>query len=341
MKSDSPQLINIVLLRSFAIIAVVLYHCFCPWLYAWNWSDCHIRPIYSFCLECVLVGRMPLFIAVSGYLFSYLLNERAKYQTFTILVANKIKRLLLPCILFSFIMSITFNSNLIFDLFYTPYHLWFLKMLFLCFMTTWILGKYVKGKYQVGSLTIALSLMALPGIDFFSIGQFFKYYIFFYIGYLFCLYRKCLYKYMETKTALMIHLLVYGIMCLIIAYFYYVNKHIAYEDIIHLAKPIAILRNIMRFYSIIIGFSLANYFINKHPNYNGGIFKKLNNLSYGIYLLHIYFLNILHDYYFDVFSKINTSIGLAFPFFLFVIIFCSSAFLTWLFKLTKAGKYIL
>ena len=340
-KSNSPQLINIVILRSFAIIAVVLYHCFCPWLFAWNWTECQMRPFYSYFLECVLVGRMPLFICVSGYLFSYLLNERSKYQEFSNFLLNKTKRLLLPCVLFSFIMSITFKSNPLYDLFYTPYHLWFLKMLFLCFLLTWILGKYVKGKYQIIFLVLSLGFMILPNIKFFSLGQFFKYYFFFYEGFLFCKYRKKISPYIDSKTALLVHLSVYTIMCLIVAYLYYMNQSLINDDIIHINKPIAAIRILMRFYTVIVGFSIVDYIIINHQSYEGVLFKKLNNLSYGIYLLHIYFLNVLHDHFFYVFELANNAIGLVCPLVLFIIVFSISIFFTWLFKLTKFGRYIL
>ena len=228
------KLYNIVMLRSFAIVAVVMYHCFCPWLYAWNWVEVDCRPLYSFIFEGVLVGRMPLFICVSGYLFSYLFNERGKYKTFTGFITNKTKRLLLPCFLFTIISCLTFGKNVFRDFFYGGEHLWFLKMLFLCFIVCWLLGRYVKNNWQYGCLFVSVVLMFVPEVKFFSIGQFTKYFVFFYWGFLLCKNREKLYPFLNTKNALCFHSFVYLFLCMALAYLYCINKDVVSGDIIHL-----------------------------------------------------------------------------------------------------------
>ena len=144
MAMSLPKLKNIVVLRSFAIITVVLYHCYCPWLYAWNWFECPLRGLYSYLFETVMVGRMPLFVCVSGYLFSHLLLDRGKYQSFSGFIKNKIKRLLIPCFTFTGLMCVCLHENYITAIWQGGYHLWFLKMLFLCFITCWISSYFTK-----------------------------------------------------------------------------------------------------------------------------------------------------------------------------------------------------
>lgn len=340
-KTNTGKLQNVVILRSFAIIAVVLYHCFSPWLYSWNWFQSSLRPFYSFFLESIMVGRMPLFVCVSGYLFTFLFLEKGKYQEFKGFVVNKTKRLLLPCILFSIIVSITLQSSILYDVFYTDYHLWFLKMLFVCFMLTWIMGKYVKGKYQIIAWLFSLCMMALPDLEFFSIGQFFKYYVFFYTGFLFCKYRNEISKYLDNRNALIIHSVVFLSACIALALVYHDNPELAMGDIIHRSREVVLIRHFLRFYTLILGFSVVDNILSM----NGGkchlVFTRLNDLSYGIYLLHVYILYIIHFYMFDSFVSFSDTFRSLAPFILFIFVFGLSATATYLFKKTRVGRYLL
>lgn len=144
IQTKIPKLHNIVVLRSFAIITVVLYHCYCPWMNAWNWVETPVRDIYSYVMEVMLVGRMPLFVFVSGYLFSHLYFDRNKYHDFIGFINNKFKRLLIPCFLFTGLMAICLGDNYFNLALYDGYHLWFLKMLFWCFITAWFTINYIK-----------------------------------------------------------------------------------------------------------------------------------------------------------------------------------------------------
>lgn len=335
------KLQNVIILRSFAIIAVVLYHCFCPWLFSWNWLDSPLRPTYSLFLEGIIVGRMPLFVCVSGFLFSYLFRERGKYQDFLGFFKNKIKRLLLPCVLFSVIISCTLQNHIIYDLFYKDYHLWFLKMLFICFMLTWVVGKYVKRKYQIVAWGVSLSLMALPDLEFFSVGQFFKYYVFFYTGFLFCKYRSEMAKYLDNRNALIVHTAVFLSACMALAVVYHNNQELAMGDIIHKSKDVVLIRHFLRFYTLVWGFSVVNNILSMNGGKCHPLFTKLNDLSYGIYLLHVYILYTIHFYLFDFFTYFSDVMRGGAPFLLFLFVFGLSVIATYLFKKTRVGKYLL
>lgn len=99
------RLNNIIVLRAIATIAVVIFHCYCEWTTAGRFQ-CPIGSIYEFIFRVVLIGRMPLFVFVSGYLFSHLILDRGKYTTFRGFVKNKFERLLVPFFVFSGILSL-------------------------------------------------------------------------------------------------------------------------------------------------------------------------------------------------------------------------------------------
>lgn len=339
-KIGGGKLYNVVILRSFAIVAVVLYHCFCPWLYAWDWLGSNWRPLYSYIFEGILVGRMPLFICVSGYLFSYLFNEKGKYNTFTSFIKNKTRRLLLPCALFSLIYGMTFHENLVNTFFYGGGHLWFLKMLFICFIVCWILGRFVKGYWQGLCLCFSILLMFAPQVNFFSIGQFTKYFVFFYTGFLLCKNRLELKTYLGTRNALICHSLVYLAMCLLLLYLYSKNWNMTYGDIIHKDTYVKCLLILMRVYTIPFAFSLVDNILSSKSQISK-VFNSINDCSYGIYLLHFYFLMLIQSYalqYFKYLESLPPFIG---PFLVFVVIFSLSYYLTFLIKKNKIGSYLL
>lgn len=340
MEKKLPQLKNIIVLRSFAIIMVVLYHCYCPWLYAWDWYSCPIRGIYSFLVETALVGRMPLFVFVSGYLFSHLYLDRGKYRSFRGFLTNKIKRLLVPCLLFTALMSICLQDNYIEAVIGYGYHLWFLKMLFLCFMTCWICAKNVnKTRYEMILLLISCFMMFCPAPEYLGIGQYFKYYIFFYGGFIFYKYRHNL-KFLYTRKSLWIFLIVYLILCGVCGWIYLNNPQEALGDIIHSNKMIALIRMILRPLTIVLAFIIVDLFLHKKLWFES-VFVSLNKLSYGIYLFHMLFLQLINKYLLHVTTNFAQYHYILTPILFFIVISFLSIIITALLKKTKWGIYLI
>lgn len=340
MDSKLPQLKNIIVLRSFAIIAVVLYHCYCPWLYAWDWYSCPIRGVYSYIVETVLVGRMPLFVCVSGYLFSHLYIERGKYHSFSGFLLNKIKRLLVPCLSFTALMSLCLQDNYWESVVGYGYHLWFLKMLFLCFMTCWICASYIhKVRFEMVVLLVAFIMMFMHIPNYFGIGQYFKYYIFFWGGYLFYKYRHK-FGFLFTRQWLCIILFAYLVLCGICAVIYYIHPEQANSDIIHANISLSIIRMILRPLMIVLAFILVDRFIHNGMLFEN-VFVSLNKLSYGIYLFHMLFLQSIHKYFLFQTTGFAESHYILTPIIYFVIITLLSISITSLLKRTSWGTYLI
>lgn len=192
-KNVSSRLDEVCLLRLILIFLLVIYHTFAPYCGSWREiNDTDMIPIsyfwigkasYSFMLEC--------FTFVSGWVFGYqVLNKgRQKFQP-KHLVRSKLKRLIVPSVIFSIIYILIFNP----DLYKSPLsftysildgagHLWYLPMLFWCFISIWLIEKKISNRrIAVLGLVIlaALSFFPLP----FRMGATMQYMIFFYIGYL-------------------------------------------------------------------------------------------------------------------------------------------------------------
>lgn len=321
---------------------VVLYHCFCPWMYSWNWYETSIRPYYSFIFESLLVGRMALFVFVSGYLFSYLKLVRGKYATFTGFLWNKTKRLMIPCLIFTIVISLSLQGNPVKDFFGYGYHMWFLKMLFFSFITCWLMSEFVKSKFgELLCFAISICMMFLPYVEFMSIGQYFKYYFFFYFGYLSCKYRAQL-TVLNSKKGLSILLAIAVIVIAVLLYQYITSpKDILLGDIIHKNRVVALCREFLRPLTILLVFSVVNHYLENHPDSTFPFFNWLNGYSYGIYIIHDFLLQLLAKYTNFRNAQLSLSFPLLTPVILFIFVFGLSILITFLMKKTKTGRFLI
>lgn len=102
-----------------------------------------IKKIYYNINSICLWFHMPIFIFISGYLFSYLYTQKHKYRVFfgkNGFLLNKFKRLILPYGIFSLIFSMSVGTLPMRSILSGEYsHLWFLTMLFWCFILVYIL----------------------------------------------------------------------------------------------------------------------------------------------------------------------------------------------------------
>lgn len=137
----NERLLDISLLRVISIVAVVAFHVY-GMMYANHFPESKdlYRQIYWTWNQCGLINiAMPMFVFISGYLFAFLMGK-GKYPTFGILLKNKIKRLLLPYFAFGFIMMATTGNFHPLNLLKGDYwHLWFMPMLFWCFVVSYVI----------------------------------------------------------------------------------------------------------------------------------------------------------------------------------------------------------
>lgn len=160
------KLYDVVVMRSFAIIMVVAFHAYGMMYAAAHFpalKDVYHR-MYFIWNQCIIINvAMPMFVFVSGYLFSFLWRK-GKYQDFWDLVKNKAKRILLPYFIFGLIMMATTNNFHPLTLFYGGYwHLWFLPMLFWCFIVAFLLNRYFTSlKAQIIIACVSFILPLFP-----------------------------------------------------------------------------------------------------------------------------------------------------------------------------------
>ncbi|SKB46359.1 acyltransferase [Maribacter arcticus] len=182
------------LLRAIAILLVVLRHCFAPFMSSWPVSTFYEYNIYADITgKYISTISMPLFVFISGFLFSYLRNNLKKYPTYTILLSKKTARLLRPYFVLAPLYIVVFiDINTTFDFLKQFWmgagHLWFLLMIFTIFMLFYPLESYFKKNPLKSFVAVVLLFCLYPGfsvLELYPISKAFQYLPFFFTGYFF------------------------------------------------------------------------------------------------------------------------------------------------------------
>lgn len=175
-------------MRLILVALVIIYHSFAPFCGSWDpigsgepiKTYFYIGKIsYSFFLEA--------FVFISGILVGFQsLKRPVKEQGFKF-ITKKIKRLILPSVIFSIIYYFCFYSysgiyNGIIAIINGCGHLWFLPMLFWCFVFLWLIERISINKITVLIIASVISLFSNNTLPV-RIGVTMYYFIFFLLGY--------------------------------------------------------------------------------------------------------------------------------------------------------------
>lgn len=325
-------------LRVIAVISLVIWHCFfCPIL-CWNVIDrpnVSIMKIYSVISRFFMPdANMPLFTFISGYLFSYLLYK-GKYLRFRNFFINKSRRLLIPFFVLGTIIPFTsFQTNIVgmrhIDLIYGEgSHMWYVIMLFWCFILEWIIIKScIKYKLQIN---VIIALFSLTLYILFGKGNIIQlplgihntmlYYGFFVFGGL--VFR--LDKKVNYKVCAISYIILY------IVVFLFSSLHIYLLSF--LLNKISSLIYVLALYYFIA------YLVNKNVLIENKLVNNVCTYSFGIYVFHHWIA--WNFYHFKIISSYLLKNQFILPFFSTVIIFLISYYLTKISLKTKIGRILL
>lgn len=187
MTNQKIMLNDVVIMRPLAIFLLVVWHSFI--IYAGGWKEpVNFQPVetYWWLAKFSYAFMLELFVFISGYVFSLSLQKR-NYK-FSQLVVSKLKRLIVPSILFSLIYFFMFYdlsqftiASFVLDILSGCGHMWFLPMLF------WVtLLGYAIDKIEISEMVKMLLVLCLPALSIlpvpFRIGSALYYIPFFYVG---------------------------------------------------------------------------------------------------------------------------------------------------------------
>jgi fucose 4-O-acetylase-like acetyltransferase len=177
-------------IRVILIFTLVGFHAFAPFCGAWPpISDTQI-PTYWWVGKFYYSFMLEAFVFISGYVFGFQVRQKgAQLLSMNAIVRSKLKRLLLPSIVFSIIYLLIFGlkdgesiAQACYSIIDGRGHMWFLPMLFWCFIYIAFVEKF---DFRTRTVVIAaftcsfLSFLPLP----FRMGSALYYFPFFYVGY--------------------------------------------------------------------------------------------------------------------------------------------------------------
>lgn len=152
---------DIVLLRLLLIFLLIWNHAFAP--YSGHWSpisNMENITAYKWLVLIVYPMRIQALIFISGYLLGYTSLRKTDCLHFKNCVIKKIKRLILPSIIFSILYCIIFYdinhpiNEIAYSIINGAGHMWFLPMLFWCFVGVYIAEKLKIKPIYVLSISI-------------------------------------------------------------------------------------------------------------------------------------------------------------------------------------------
>ena len=184
-------LTEIVIIRFILILLLVFYHAFAIYSGAWHpiegFPDV---PVYWWLDKISYAFMLETFVFISGYVFGYQVRTKGESKlNAKSLFIGKFKRLIIPSMVFSLLYIMLLGNitqpvgKTLYDMVNGYAHLWFLPMLFWCFVAVWIIEKFhVKPTIVIPLLLICsiFSFVPLP----IRMDKTLYYMVFFYVGYL-------------------------------------------------------------------------------------------------------------------------------------------------------------
>lgn len=343
--SNKILLNDIVVIRPLAIILLVAYHAFI--IYTGGWKEpVRFQPIetYWWIGKATYAFMLELFVFISGYVFA--LSLRKKNLSLKQIVKNKIKRLIIPSVVFSIAYYLIFynldNLNIIAsitDILSGCGHMWFLPMLFWTTLMCYIIDKVCIPPWIkiIGVLCLpVMSLLPIPlRID---VAMF--YIPFFYVGMIVFRNRE---RIMAKYCNLNIINLWGGVFCIAFILGTLIIRDTVtpymHQSLIVKLTAIIIQKYIVGIYAICgIAFTylLINYILEIKRIKVSNIIISLNRSCFGIYLFQQFILQILYYK-----TNLPDFVGAYWlPWIGFAVALLSSYLLTRLLLMSKTGRYL-
>lgn len=280
-------------MRPIIIILLVMMHSFTMYAGGWDLPKGIVAvPAYKW-IRVISYGCMlEAFTFISGYLFGFQLKK--KKIDFFPMVLSKLKRLILPSIIFGSIYLIIFDiivgwggviywKSILYKIICGAGHLWYLPMLFWCFIITWFLTRLaINEKIKLAGLLFFSIVAVLPMPI--NLNVVFHYLPFFYLGVY--MYNN---PYQKIDTMKIIILLILFLL-LLIAVTIYRDSHYEIQNGIKV-----VLWYVKQFYALLGVIGL--FFICKKigEKYKvSSILAQFNACCFGIYIFHQFVLMILY-----------------------------------------------
>lgn len=344
-----PILMEVAMMRPILILCIVIGHSFAIFSAAWPWPYKDIElgsSIYNLVNPLFISFQLAGFVFISGYVDSYINSIRNVKPQLAKTLTKKIKRLLIPAWIFGVIYYILFLYNCdtftikscLSKILLGAGHLWFLPMLFGCFLSVLICERLMKPIY----VFIIFVLMGILPFQFIAYTQFLHYVFYFYLGQI--VWRNRFNITLERKTVLCLNLIVYILTFILYNSYkgemlYSWNLFVSHKEwgsfmfliLVDFIKMLMCTSGILFLLGVILRIiPMINIQENMGINFS-------NKVCYGVYIYHQFILWYL-VYYTNLVNKIGMN---ELPFILLLITLLVSVFLAQISLKTKVGKFLI
>lgn len=348
MEKGKKLLGNVVLIRLLLIVLLVFYHAFA--IYSGAWEPIVGYPEIKTYYWLALISNvcmMETFVFVSGYVFGYQVRKTGggKLQAKD-LFFNKFKRLMIPCMFFSLLYVVMFQDikqpivKTLYDMVNGVGHMWFLPMLFWCFIGIWMIEKVnTKASVTIPLLFVSasFSFVVLP----LQLSNAMYFMLFFYIGFL--IERKSINtdRFINKRWIIIITCFLVVLFPLLTLFKEQICLSLDSGDgslaIRFLSYSVLrISRIIWSSVGVFLLFVIAGV-IDKISNIKYDWLIEIGKLSMGVYLLQQFILKFL--YYYSELPIIVSPVLL--PWVGFFVTLFTSVFFSWIARKTRTGRFII
>ncbi len=166
-------LYEVSIIRPLVIFLLVLLHSFTKIAEGGGkTNDYQLVGFYQWFTWLISGFRIETIALVAGYVFSYQSHDLGRKYKFLPFLWKKFKRLIIPMIVFGLIYYFCFYfdkdtftiSSFLLKLFSGCGHLWFLPMLFWCFLAIWIIDHFKLSSWWLLLFLAVLSIVPTPGL---------------------------------------------------------------------------------------------------------------------------------------------------------------------------------
>ena len=347
---SNKYLYEVEIIRLILVVLLVLYHSFAPFSGAWDsihgfpevkaywWLD---KISYAFMLES--------FVFISGYIFGFQVRTKGReVLTARRMIVSKFRRLIIPCVVFGILYIVIFHENTDRSLFEIVYsllsgegHLWFLPMLFWCFLIVMCVEKWSLSPLLVIIISICFSIFhgfSLP----FRLDNSLYYIVFFYLGYCYQRYSLSLNRFFTVPLLGSGWILFVILFVLQTIFINNVNVILPGNFQLEYTKVLkVVLCNIAKLSYSVIGvmllFGSSCFVVRKHNNIIPQWVFVISGFCMGVYIIHQFVLKLLYYRFLGIIAVDTYFL----PWLAFIFTLVLSITLSFLISKTKVGRFLI
>lgn len=194
-------------IRPLVILLLVVFHCFC--VHAKNWDPIpgvFDIPAYYWIANFISGFQLETMAVVCGYIYAFQAIDLKKEYSLGNFMRKKGQRLLVPCLFWGVIYFFVILQPLqeysfgqaLFIISNGSGHLWFLPMIFWCFVFLWLIHRHSPSRLLAFVVLSALSVLPVPALPF-GLTRMPHFAFYAYAGYCLWIYREQLHGFFLKK----------------------------------------------------------------------------------------------------------------------------------------------